>query len=253
MPRLEFVSYLSEYHDETAARLVSTDPESRMHFDPSRPYPIRRRLIEEGAADVLWMCGFLTRRFVDEGIAAVDVVAAPIFGGETVPVYRTLVVVPGGSSARDLAELAGTRLVINEAESWSGNHALAAHLMASGTPLPFFRSVFESGSHSASLRAILNDEADCTALDSSIWGLLPNDLRDRLRVVARTRDWPAPPVGVIQRLDDRQRAGVLDAFMATDADRAVEGFIPIEESAYDEMARHRPVELGAQVGRTPSR
>lgn len=249
MAPLEFVSYLSEYHDDTAARLANADAESPLLFDPSRPYPIRRRLIEEGAADVVWMCGFLTRRFVDERRAAVDIVAAPVFVGETDPVYRTLVVVPADSSARDLPELAGTRLVINETESWSGNHALAVHLIARETPLPFFRSVFESGSHSASLQAILHDEADCTALDSSIWGLLPSDLRDRLRIVEHTRDWPAPPVSATQRLDDGQRQTIAEAFMATDADRAVEGFLPIEGSAYDEMARHRPVQLGAQLGR----
>lgn len=250
MPRLKFVSYLSEYHDETAARLAGADPESPMDFDPSRPYPSRRRLIETGTADVVWMCGFLTRMFIDEGTTAVDIAAAPVFSGEAGAVYRTLVVVPVDSTANDLAELEGTRLVINEAESWSGNHALAAHLRAKGTPLPYFGSVFESGSHSASLQAIHQDEADCTALDSSIWGLLPEKLRERLRVVAHTRDWPAPPVSISRRLDEGKRRNLVDTLMATGPDRAVEGFVPIASSAYDEMARHRPVDLGVQVGRS---
>lgn len=245
MLRLEVVSYLSEYHDETATRIAAAGAESGMHFETTRPYPARRRLIEAGDADVIWMCGFLTRKLVDAGKLAAGIVAAPVFVGEADPVYRTLVVVPVGSPARDLSDLEGTRLVVNEAESWSGNHALAVHLMAAGTPLPFFRTVVESGSHSASLRAVLQDEADCTALDSSIWGLLPAELRDRLRVIERTRDWPAPPLSVARRLDGSRRPGIVEALTATGSDRAVEGFALIAESAYDEMARYRPVAIAA--------
>lgn len=252
MPALEAVSYLSEFHDETAAGFAAGGAESGtpMHFERSRPYPARRRLIEEGSADVIWMCGFLTRKFIDEGRLAADIVAAPVFVGEAAAVYRTLVVAPIGSSARDLSDLEGARLVINESESWSGNHALAVHLAAEGKAVRHFRSVFESGSHSASLLAILQDEADCTALDSSVWSLLPKEMKDRLRVVERTRDWPAPPVSVTRRLDDGERRGAVQTLMATGSDRAVERFSPIGRSAYDEMARHRPVELGDKLGQS---
>ncbi|HEX2153496.1 MAG TPA: PhnD/SsuA/transferrin family substrate-binding protein [Acidimicrobiia bacterium] len=235
MTALRFVSHLSRHHDDAADRIFRLIGEKLgrvVHYEAGLPYRERREMVQRGDADVMWMCGYLSREL------DTDVVAAPVFVGEQAPVYRTLILVLAGSSRRTMGDLRDSRLVINERESWSGHHALASHLRPEGRLGQFFESVTESGSHSASLEALRQDRADCAAFDSSIWRVLPDGVTSRFRVAGMTRDWPAPPFSLSRRLDPTLRRQVTEALVALDRPHpAVDDIVGIDGAAYEAMTR----------------
>lgn len=153
--------------------------------------------IERQHADLYWMCGLLTVELIDSGRLPADIVAAPVFAGQPGPVYHSVIIVAPPAAA----DLSGRRLVINEAGSWSGNHALRVHLQ--GSPVSF-ASVVESGTHARSIDMLLAGEADVAAIDHTIWEhrLATDPAAHSLFVVDRTQDWPAPPFSASRRLDD---------------------------------------------------
>ena len=121
--------------------------------------------IDTGTARVVWLCGLATIELLESGRFDAEIVAAPVFPGESGAVYRSVVVARRGIGAATLDDLEGTRLAINGTGSWSGYHALRAHLAEAGRFDPFFGSVTETGSHGASIDCLLAAEADCAAID----------------------------------------------------------------------------------------
>jgi phosphonate transport system substrate-binding protein len=196
--------------------------------------------IDSGSARVLWMCGLATTQLIDSGQLDFEIVAAPVFPGESGPVYRSLVVArrEAGRGARPstIDDLAGTRLAINGFGSWSGYHALRAHLADSGRFDAFFASVTETGGHDASIDSLLAGEADCAAIDCSVWDAWSaRDPRiQELQVVATTRDQPAPPFSVSRALDpDVRRAITAGLLRATPA--GLDAIVPATDADYDPL------------------
>ncbi len=107
--------------------------------------------VDTGTAHVVWLCGLATIELVDSGRFDAEIVAAPVFPGESRAVYRSVVVARPEIRAATLDDLEGTRLAINGTGSWSGYHALRVHLAEAGRFDPFFGSVTETGSHRASI------------------------------------------------------------------------------------------------------
>jgi len=64
-------------------------------------------------ADVVFACGLLTAVRQAEG-QPVTIIAAPIFPGETKPVYRSVLIARADSGVAELAAGAGLRLAVNE-------------------------------------------------------------------------------------------------------------------------------------------
>lgn len=243
MAELELVCHLGRHVDDTAARLAALVGERTgliVHTDPSRASVERRKVIGRGAVDLVWMCGYLTRRLTDHEGLDLEVVAAPVFTGQRGPVYHSVIVVRQDSEYRQVSDLGDARLVINEDESWSGHHAFSVHLADEGLAAPFVGELTESGSHAASLQALLDDDADCAAIDDTLWSLRRGELGDRLRVIGRTRAWPSPPVSVARRLDPDLRRAIGQALVAAgNVDSLLEAMAPATTRTYDEMARYR--------------
>ncbi len=177
----------------------------------------RRELVENGEVDLVWACGLLTAELIDDG-RALDVVAAPVFPGETEPVYRSLIVTRPGAGFRTLDDARAGRLAVNEYGSWSGWHAYVAHLRALGHSVDDHPTQVVSGSHVNSARALLDGAADVAALDSSLWSHLLAHRPDlaRIDVLDRTREWPAPPFSLAARLDEQDASGLRGAVLAAD-------------------------------------
>ena len=126
------------------------------------------------------------------------IVATPCFDVEGCvgPYYRSFVVVRRGSPARALADLRGSRCVINGETSHSGMNALW-HLVARREGEgAFFRDVLVSGAHEHSVALLADGAADVAAIDCITWALLahhrPHAVAD-LRIVGTTDPAPAPP------------------------------------------------------------
>jgi phosphonate transport system substrate-binding protein len=182
----------------------------------------------------VWLCGLATTELIDSGRFDAEIVAAPVFPGESRPVYRSVVVARREAGASTLDELAGTRLAINGKGSWSGYHALRAHLAEAGRFEAFFGSVTEAGSHDASIDRLLAGEADCAAIDSSVWDdRCARDPSTReLSVVARTRDHPVPPFSVSRALDADLRRAITAALVGS-APVGLHAIVPAAGADYD--------------------
>lgn len=169
--------------------------------------------IAAGAIDVAWICGWPFAQFISTSAPAVGLLAVPVHAGARygdAPVYFSDVIVRVDSPVTTLDELEGRTFAFNEVDSMSGWLAVRRHLRALQVQADFFGTVTETGAHVASIRAVLEGQADAAAIDSTVWEwqcrqnpALPHDLR----VVATIGPTPAPPWVVNRELapDLRQR------------------------------------------------
>lgn len=178
-----------------------------MTFDRSLSIGERRRAAMAGDISVVWSCGLLAAKSLESGELRGTVRLAPVFADRSRPVYQSLIVTrTDGPDCMRRAE--GRVLAVNERESWSGHHALIELLHRRSLSIDMFRRVVLSGSHVASIRAVLRGEADLAAIDDSLWCWMECDGQTRgLRVIDRTPDWPAPPLVFAEGLasQDAQR------------------------------------------------
>jgi len=196
--------------------------------------------IDDGTLQVAWLCGLATTELIDSGRFDAEIVAAPVFPGETGPVYRSVVVARREAGATSLEDLAGSRLAINSTGSWSGYHALRLHLAEAGRFDAFFGSVVETGGHGASIDRVVAGEADCAAIDCSVWddGVAVGDARmGELTVVTRTRDHPAPPFSVSRALDPDVRRAIAAGLVRSARAAGLEAIAPACDADYDPLRR----------------
>jgi hypothetical protein len=175
------------------------------------------------------------------------VYAAPGCGEGT---YSSYVVVARGSKLRDLGDLAHGRFVANDDRSWSGFHCVR-ELGVTWTDVQF------SGSHLRSLARLARAEADWAAIDAVVWALLGDhdrSLHEQFRILAVTREVPAPPLVTsmqiarpeLDRLRDSLQSVIADpALRATLRRLRIAGFVELDRSAYafmdlDRRPRRRP-------------
>lgn len=171
--------------------------------------------VVEHEIDVLWACGLLTAELVARG-AGLDVVAAPVFAGESGPVYRSVIVTrrDGMTPAR--------RLAVNEFGSWSGYRALFhdATVRSDDRWHPErMDDIVVTGAHVASAAAVADGRADVAAIDHSVWNWLtatdPGAVAP-LMVADETVDCPAPPFSLGPGLRGGDRRAVTDALLGFD-------------------------------------
>ena len=197
-------------------------------------------IVADGSAGdgplVTWACGLETVRRLDAGELAADIVAAPVFEGAAAADYGSVLLGRRGASRGLHALIADgdAVLAINERASWSGHHALRVHLLDAGLGVQPFRAVVETGSHVASLRALLAGEADVAAIDETVWqhaAARDPGVRE-LRVLDRTQRWPAPPFAVSRVLDPDERAAIRDV-LVTARPAGLARIEPADDAAYD--------------------
>ena len=189
--------------------------------------------------DLVWACGLVTARALASGDFRGRVVAAPVFAGETRPVYRSVVVARPDGPVRRLADLARHRVAVNETASWSGCRGPLAELARVGLPRAFGETL-PTGTHRASVEAVAAGHGDAAAIDCTVWEHLRRAdpaTTGRVLVVDRTGDWPAPPFSLADRLDPDVRARLVDALTGLrPADVAgLEGAVPAGAAPYEAM------------------
>lgn len=238
MVRLPFTFYLASALVGVADDLANAIGERlgiAVDFDRNATDAERRVVLDHPPAGILWLCGLDTILRQGDGRLDASIVGAPVFPGRTDPVYESVIVASAGWTGSAVSALEGATLAINEPESWSGHHALRAHLLRLGLRQPIFRRIIVTGSHEASIDALLDGAADCAAIDETVWtarvGVDPRTAA--LRVIDRTEPWPAPPLSLVHGLDPLLEVAVRRALVdvtvpgleaiapASDADYAV--------------------------------
>ncbi len=138
--------------------------------------------------------------------------------------YVSLVLVPAGSPAQALEDLAGRTAVVNGFNSHSGTNALRSLVAPLSRNGRFFAAVKVSGAHMASLAMLESGEADVMAMDGVLHALLARHRPAALagtRILCASDPAPAPPFVTARATDatsiTAMRTALADAFSDGDA------------------------------------
>jgi len=128
----------------------------------------------------------------------VRLVATPAYVAEGCvgPDYCSVIVVRAGDPARGLSGLRGRRAAFNARDSQSGHSAFRAALAPLANGHAVFAETIEAGSHLGAMEAVIEETADCAAIDCVCWALAEHyrvDLTARLRILSFTQPAPALP------------------------------------------------------------
>lgn len=204
MTKLKLASCLGENTDPISALLAqylsdSLSAEVQFSADACWQQACTEQL-PQGTIKLGWLCGLLYTLQQDaREIPCYQILGSPVFSGQTDPVYYSYLIVRQDSKLQSLKDLQDSRLVINEPDSYSGNHALWAYLADLANP-PHFTDIQVSGRHSASMQRVADGLADVALIDHTVfdyWQQQGGDYRaltGQLRIIAHLGPAPSPPL-----------------------------------------------------------
>jgi phosphonate transport system substrate-binding protein len=154
-------------------------------------------LLQQTELDIAFVCGLPFIQVCHAVPNQLQAIAAPVMQAERYqnrPIYFSDVVVNAASPITQFEQLAGQRFCFNDPGSNSGYNLMRYWLMQAKYPIPFFGSVSQTGSHQQSMRWIVEQKADCAAIDSMV---LEQELHQpdmNLRVIHSLDCSPMPPI-----------------------------------------------------------
>lgn len=259
---LELFQLVTRHLARTLGCDVQLDTESRN----SGPMHGECDPFAEGRADIGFLCSpsylylsSLARPSV-ELVQAGFVFGDPRAAGE--PVYFSDVVVRSDHRAGGFGDLAGATWGYNDSCSLSGYFAALQKLAEIGCAETYFGRRVCTGSHDASIEAILDGAIDCASIDSTVLARAAGErpeLGNLLRVVDSWGPFPVQPVVVSSELGSTWAARIADALLDLHSahrdggslrELGLERFVPIDEAAYAEE-RHTLCALGQLSAQPP--
>jgi len=210
------------------------------------PWNEQEALLDQGRAEIGFMCGLLYTRKT----AWLDLLAAPVMRAaryQRRPIYFSDVVVPHDSQFYTFAELRGARWLYNDRGSFSGYAVLRAHLSALGESGDFCGRIGESGGHLRSLALIAAGAADAAVIDSTVLELELKrrpEIASQIRVVGTIGPHPIPPAVVAKHLPAELKQRLHSALLRIHedvqgseilADGLIERFVAVQDSDYNQV------------------
>ena len=199
-------------------------------------------------------CGYPLRHALD---GRVRYVGTPVYAveGTEGPYYRSALVARADDPATDLAELRGRRAAYNSTTSQSGYNAFRDRVAPLARDGRFFSETLATGSHAASLRAVIADKADIAAIDPVSLALEGDEIRKGIKVIGWTDKAPGLPFITARTTSDedvnRLSSGISNALQdpllaAPLAYLKLTGFVILPPAAYDSIVRmeRRAADLG---------
>lgn len=168
-------SEVADYSCQMIAEYLGKRLNLPIQFISDLPWEEREEYFERGDIQACWMCGLPYIWKVDHYRLKVNILAAPVMQFaryQNQPIYFSDVVVHRDSPFLDFRDLRGASWAFNEPHSHSGYNITRYQLAKSGEGWDFFDRVVPSGSHSNSLKMILNGEIDASAIDSTVLDLI---------------------------------------------------------------------------------
>jgi len=212
--------------------------------------------LRDGSVDVAFLCGLPYVRLCAERPSMLRPLAAPILDEaryQDRPVYFSDVIVRRDSPFRSFGDLRGRSWAYNEPGSFSGCLLVRHHLLAMGETEAFFGRLTFSGRHQASIRQVLNGQADGSAIDSHVLGVerLRNpDLPGEIRVITSFGPSTIPLVVSTDKVPEPVHGRIGDALCELGRDPVsrevlasglIRRFVPIEDRAYDDVRQKMAV------------
>jgi phosphonate transport system substrate-binding protein len=191
-----------------------------IEFEQRRTYREVNDLLISGRLDAALLCtgGYLDLERRAPG--AVEVVAVPVVFGEES--YRSLVIVPASSDARDLGDLEGKRFAFTDELSFSGRLWAERLLRDRGLdPERFFGSVAYTRSHDRSIHAVASGLVDGASVHGGVLAQLEErdpSLERRIRIIHRSPPSGAMPIVASKRLSPSIRARLREVLLGLHED-----------------------------------
>ncbi len=222
--------------------------DQQVEFVSGFSYGTIDEMLDDGAVDVGFICGYPYVLEHDQPHHVIDVLVAPVMKApryKDQPLYFSDLIVREDSGFRRFEDLKGATLAYNEETSNSGYNMPRAFLIERGLTQGYFGKVFRSGSHEESIRMVASGEADASFVDSLV---LDHDREKHLgsagqvRVLMSLGPEAIPPVVVSTRMepDLRRRLAFALTHMQEDAEgrrildeALLSRFEPVEDAHYD--------------------
>lgn len=187
------------------------------------------RLTRGGELAVLWRhpalifgqtCGYPYASGLKD---AVTMIAAPeySFPGCEDASHRSFIVRRVSDSRRGLHEFRGATAALNAYDSNTGMNLFRATIASVAGGAPFFRAIVVTGSHEASVEAVIDGKADLASIDCVSFSLLKRgrpELTERVAVVAESAPSPGLPFIASAHLGRSTIDAVREALFAALAD-----------------------------------
>jgi ABC-type phosphate/phosphonate transport system substrate-binding protein len=153
----------------------------------------------------------------------VTLIAAPeyVFPGCDGAAHRSFLVCRARDPRRALGEFRGSTAALNAHDSNTGMNLFRAAIAPIAAGAPFFRAVVVTGSHEASLAAVVERTADLASIDCVSFALIERgrpELAERVAIVAESALSPGLPFIVSARLGPPTIIAVRQALFAALAD-----------------------------------
>lgn len=204
-----FARYLAEYLSEALGRSVLwTDVR------------VREGWLRDSHSDLLWACGYLHASNLTAGSWGYEALAAPVMAPDRYkgqPVYFGDVIVRSDDPARTMPALAHRPFAFNETESFSGYQMLFRSPLIADDRGRWLAAGIRTGSHSASIDAVVDGSADWAVIDSTVL-----DMQDHegIRVITSIGPYPSPPILISRACDDVLGKRLTQALIRLHADQA---------------------------------
>lgn len=218
---LRFTSIQSPNADESC-RQIAEQVGHRLgipvEFVEDATWQERDQMINDGSADIGWVCGLPYVKKMEQFPGQFELIAAPVMQHKRYqqrPVYYSDVVVRQDSEFKNFTDLRGTRWAYNEPNSQSGYNITRYHLAELNERVGFFGQVIEAGSHLNALDLVLDGEIEAAAIDSTVLELAnQNDpsLREKLRIVEVLGPSPIPPWVINTQVSTELREAIKRVF-----------------------------------------
>jgi phosphonate transport system substrate-binding protein len=143
----------------------------RLELITGLAYTTINQMLEAGAVDYGFICGYPYILAHDQPVPKVELVAAPVPKAARYlhqPIYFSDLIVRKDSPLKTLEDLRGRTYVYNEETSNSGYNMPRSYLVNLGLTHGFFGKVLRSGSHEASIRMVAQGLADASFVDSLV-------------------------------------------------------------------------------------
>lgn len=218
--------------------------EHPVEFVPRDRYRDTMDLLEQGALDYAWICGypFIMLR------NAVRLLAVPVHRGE--PLFRSYLIVPAKDThTQSIIDLRGA--VFAYADPLSNTGFLAPRYeikKAGGDPAAFFKRTFFTWSHRKAIEAVASGLAQGAAVDSFVWeslALIKPQITGRTRIVSQSPEYGFPPLVAHRHVSEPDFLSMQSVLINMSNDETgrkllkelnLDGFIPGDSKLYDGVA-----------------
>lgn len=183
---LRFLDQWSQYLEIKMGRKVE--------FVLRRSYREVMDLLESGAIEFAWICGY---PYVQtRNPESLQLLTVPVYRG--LPRYHSYIIVHNESPYKHFSDLKDKIFAFSDPDSNSGFLYPLAFMSEKGNrPETFFRQTFFTFNHAETVQAVAEQVADGGAVDSYIWEYLASyrpDITEQTRIIKKSPSFGFPPI-----------------------------------------------------------